>query len=310
MKYLSGISIFIPLLLILTNCDLERANQHNQVNRPTTSTNSFRSPLPTTTPLPQPTSTPTPISPSPAPTPTLAINPLPEFPLAVGNTWVYSATYTGFRFNRATTPAIAEPLTATYIITDQIVATKTYGSLFGAEIRRISSLVEGTPFNEFHNFNYDKEFENPELKTYTYVISGTQIYQHEDLSFLTETKQKAAQAYRYPLIYEFPLMDGTAFHCWYSWSNENQDCHNVVKGCDYYYYVKEQSVFLKLPAGNFKGCYTISIASCEDENSKWFCPNIGIVGGQFLYVGQGSDEYPTGSYQIKLLTYSLMGNSG
>jgi hypothetical protein len=81
----------------------------------------------------------------------------------------------------------------------------------------------------------------------------------------------------------------------------------VVNWCDYYYYVKEQSVSLNLPAGEFDECYTISHATCGAENSRWFCPNIGIVGSEFLWQGQGSLEYPTSSYDIKLISYSLVG---
>lgn len=225
----------------------------------------------------------------------------------MGNTWVYSATYTGFGFNRETNPATTEALTATYIITDQVVATRTYGSLFGAEIQRTASLIRGTSFAKFHNLDFNKEFENPIMKTYSYIISGIQVYQDNELSFLTETKQKATRAYKIPLAYEFPLADGTEFHCWwYYWYKTTQDCHNVVNWCDYYYYVKEQSVSLNLPAGTFNECYTISHALCGAENSRWFCPNTGIVGSKFLWQGQGSAEYPMSSYEIELISYSLV----
>ena len=294
---------FLLLILVLTNCTFMERETSDKVELQSVLPTNTKTPIPTVEPTVAATPSPLPTSTlMPSPTPTIANNPLPEFPLTVGNTWVYSATYHGF-----TRLAPIEPLTATYIFTDKVVATKTYASLFGAAIERTSSLIEGTPLDEFHDFYNDEGFENPQPRSYAYVISGTQVYLHDDLSFLTESKQKAARAYRFPLVYEFPLVNGNEFRCWYSWLSEGGDCQ-TIQSCDYYYYVKDELIDLQLPAGNFDSCYTISVASCSAEDNLWFCPNVGIMGKHFLYKGQGADLYPTVSYEIKLISHTMVGN--
>ncbi len=195
MKQSLQLGLIILSLMILTGCFL-KPSEEQQTKDTTLPTNTpslvmsiahsplsplvNTSPLSTPTPKPMntltPTTQPAPTVITPTPIPTITSNPIPEFPLTVGNTWVYSATYRGRSIN-------FEALTATYVITDQVIATQVYSSMFGAVVQRTSYLVEGSPYKDLQVTDYRWKLENPVSRQYSYVINDNKIYKQDELDF-------------------------------------------------------------------------------------------------------------------------------
>lgn len=196
------------------------------------------------------------------------------------------------------------------MITDQVIATRTYGLFFGAEILRISSLIDGTPYEMFHSTDLNWELENPNSKQYAYIISGTEVYQQIELDF-KDLKARVSESgpHKYPLIYDFPFLNETGFSCWYDGTGEGGDCR-IDRDNDWwwngFYNVEEGPSPLKTPAGSFENCYMIKMAVQGGGRCQWFCLNIGIAGSTWTYQHQVPNHYPLTGYEIKLLSYSLI----
>ncbi len=253
----------------------------------TVSSINISTPTVTLTPTLRLSSTPTP---SITPTSTLRPqNPLPVFPINMGNTWVYSATH--YEIDRAT----GQKITATYVITELIKKTGTYSSFFIAEVRRDILLIDGIA----PKWNVAR----PSSKSYLYVIGGTYVYKQRG-TLINPLGVKL-------LEYKFPLSKHT--NCWYpNLSTEAQiEIFGDKKCPSWGYRYIGGSVFPNVPIEEFssKDCTNIVEVNQGSTTNKWFCSGIGIVGGTMDYSGplDGENPYPSGyGYDKILIAYKIV----
>jgi hypothetical protein len=207
-------------------------------------------------------------APSPEPPPALPLfdKPLPDFPLNLGATWVYSATH----YDTYGT----ERITATYIITETIVATQTRPPYFAAE------LVRDTRIITFSDYLAGKEWEayylagRGETISFWYVLSGTRVYQQNELDW---PKIEAGEA---SLEYIFPL---SADLLWYPDPQQRAEFLNfeLLPGLR----AVSGPVEREVPAGRFQDCFEIVTYFNGGSPVSWFCPGIGVVESQYHHVG-------------------------
>lgn len=228
---------------------------------------------------PQPTPAPNSLSPTATPLrntavpnvtqPALNQNPLPDLPLKLGATWVYSnVVYSGANPQNV--------LTSTYVYTDVIIETRSVPPYFAAEVSRTVSLMAGEPL-----------FNAPEAETGWYVISGTQVYKQPGnaLDF-----SNASSSW---LEYVFPLSKRD----WYPDPEQRNNLppDSMFSGKRYTYPKGEVSV----PAGQFNNCFSITTAYLNGPMYRWFCPYLGVVAEKYDHPGT-----PFG-YDAVLMSYSL-----
>jgi len=280
------------------------------------------------TPLPQATPIPPTATPQPSPTASLGMQALP---LAVGNTWVYSATYYSDQW--VITPA-------TYIITDTVIMTQTYNGLFGAEIQRTSLGIDGSPGDGYiKGMALEYYFSG----IYSYVISNTQIYRQDELDLPNLKTQTPFGSYKYPLMYDLPFKNESGFNCWYSGLWGETDCRTETRWSGYQYvadgpinlykdealstmhdyakatferdgYSSEELTLAwknyltappQFPVVDFKDCYIISVANRESRYNQWFCLGIGIVHIEWLDSSQNWPDHAPKGLDINLISYSI-----
>jgi hypothetical protein len=178
------------------------------------------------------------------------IPPLPssetDFPLALGNTWVFQATrYEGV--------PITEIITTTLVITETVVEVKSTSSYFIAQIHREESA-------EMPVGNVPPSWQGVPLRPatsseYWLVVSGNRVYRQErnlDPSTLYDTAE---------LELVFPLQVGEKW--------------NLFDGGILRKVVKVDTV--AVPAGRFNNCFLFEDAWASDTAQTWFCPNVGII---------------------------------
>jgi hypothetical protein len=104
---------------------------------------------------PNPTARPTPIPPTATPTPEPIRSPLPEFPLNVGNKWVYSyqASWDGGQ--------------AEFRVSHEVMETREQGPQFAAKIGVTALLLSGST---------DAPFMLPTSTDFWYVVDGGNVY--------------------------------------------------------------------------------------------------------------------------------------
>ncbi len=202
--------------------------------------------------------------------PTAPQNPLPELPLNLGATWVYSdVVYSG------NNPQ--DIFTSTYIYTDVVIHVRLVSPHFAAEISRTASLIEGK----------QPLFAAPEAETWWYVISGTQVYRQPvdklDLSSISSSW----------LEYSFPLTQSA----WYPDPEirKNVSPDSMASGIRYTFPESE----IVVPAGLFKDCFMIDTAYLGGPILSWLCPQFGVVAEKFDHGGT-----PFG-YHAVLMKYSI-----
>ncbi len=221
---------------------------------------------------------PSPESPTDAPLPNTALtptqtipprNPLPELPLNLGTTWVYSSVvYAGSKPQ--------DILTSTYIYTDAIISARSAQPYFAAEVSRTVSLISGEAL-----------FNAPEAEAWWYIISGTQVYRQpgSQLDF-----SKVSSSW---LEYAFPL----SANGWYP-DPETRSLTApdvMISGRRYTFPESEVAV----PTGLFKNCSEIVTAYLGGALYAWFCPQFGVVEEKFDHAGT-----PYG-YHTVLMRYSI-----
>lgn len=162
------------------------------------------SPTPTSTPTDTPTTTPSPTpTPTPSPTPTPPNSPLAEFPLDVGDTWIYaSISYAGYD---------TQTITMTATVTKTVVGVQWLPPVFAAKIRseykpdQVPGNLEENEWAEWLPLEESTD-------SYWYVISGTQVYvyyAHNDME-LKHRNWKTALSQTGP-EYVLPLAEAD---CW------------------------------------------------------------------------------------------------
>jgi hypothetical protein len=244
----------------------------------------------TATILPQATATPTQLAPAQATaTPTPIINPVPEFPLIPGQTWVYSSTeYTTLR----TEGKVAEDeqadyyyiddefglklITATFKITDTVVSAAVQNSYFVAELSSEQAFISATiDLDELATYGDISNYWGPlnSTETFWFVISGTQVFRQNVLDVPAVEDSF--------LEYVFPLSD---FSGWYPDPGQR---HAEAIGFAGHRMVDPGVGFVNIsvPGGDFEDCALVFSGFNPGSVFQYFCSGIGVVSEKYDHRG-------------------------
>ncbi len=293
MRIILGV-VFVCLLLIFTlaNCTFtkyEQDTQNYQSLSPTKTDIPTVKPTATSTVTVTATSSPSPLPPTltPTPSPTIPSNPLPEFPLTVGNTWVYSSTH--YEIDTKS----GQRITATYIITEQVVAAKIYKPYFIVQIQKDVSFLEGVKSKLARP--------SPE-RNFVYIVDNELVYRQRQSTRFNPIKFETS---RY-LMYKFPLLEHTK--CWHPQLSEEFQKELFGEGCpNWGYRYVDGLIEPTVPAGTFENCVDVVQVDSGIVTNEWICPGIGKVGEKMDGSSQqGFDPYPPGAgYEQVLITYTI-----
>lgn len=251
---LSGIAVFLLVSITLfTAC--AHATAKNALPVPTlTATELASPPSATESSAVPPSVTPDPTTTAP-PTSAPLSNPEIDYPLALGNTWVFQSTrYQGY--------PISEPVTAMLVITETVVDVENASPYFIAKIHQDRSAE--APF--IVPDGRQSELRPAESGDYWLVLEENRLlYRQEnkhDLSKLEEALVK----------FVFPLKVGDR---WPLTENQTKMLPSGVKPGMTRQVVKRGTVVV--PAGRFADCALLREEWVDAAFEDWFCPNVGIV---------------------------------
>jgi hypothetical protein len=249
--------------------------------------------FPTSTLLPTITPTSTPILPTKTftPKPTPPISPLSDFPLNLGNTWVYS--YTDYSTNDSQKDKDVrndQIITATSLITETVVNTQLHGGYFVAEIVKnkvlVTLSVDLNELDDWHTTNWDGVKSGAE--TYWYVITGTHVYRQEKELDLTDVESSW-------LEYMFPLENNR----WYPDGSQREEFPDFDTGPNSGSRLAGGPIEKQLPVGKLKNCFEILTIYPNGGTTGWFCSGVGYVGSESDHMGT-----PSG-YRMVLIDYII-----
>ena len=196
----------------------------------------------------------------------VADNPLPDFPLSLGNTWIYSATH----YDTYET----ERISATYIITERVVDIQAHPPHIAAQVVRDTTVI--TVSDNLAGKNWEEHFLGGpgDSTSYWYVISGTHVYEQNELNWAAIETSDAMLEYIFPLS---PNM------LWYPdpWQRQEFPNFEINPG------LRRISgpLEIQVPAGNFQGCFEVITIYNSGSTFDWFCPGIGVVKSQYDHIG-------------------------
>lgn len=222
-------------------------------------------------------------------TPAPVSNPVPEFPLIPGQTWVYSSTeYTTLRTEgKVTEDEQADYyyiddefglklITATFKITDTVVSTAVQDNYFVAQLSSEQSFISATiDLDELATYGDINNYWGPlnNLETFWYVISGTQVFR-QDVLDLTAVENSF-------LEYIFPLSD---FSSWYPDPGQRQaeaigfaGHRRIDPGVGF--------VNISVPGGDFEDCALVFSGFNPGSVFQYFCSGIGVVSEKYDHIG-------------------------
>ncbi|MBU0493184.1 MAG: hypothetical protein KKA73_14820 [Chloroflexi bacterium] len=258
------------------------------------------------------------VEPTGAPAVTIkdSLDTLAYYPLTLGNTWVYSATYYGYYVEGEGTNLTEIVITSTFIITDRVIATEIHEPYFAAQMQRTSLFTAGVAPDiyglypsdrtwhpaspEFRWNSLDRGIVNPASRTYWDIIDGSRVYYQDelDLSYTPATAISQTPAYYYLPFSEHP--------CWFARGDERR-CREDLSRYSWmdFYYVKSGPTTRTLSAGTFTDCYTIGVFVKGGGVNKHFCLGVGLVGFDWEAHWQGGYRYPPIGHKAELINYSL-----
>ncbi len=231
---------------------------------------------PTSTSSPTVTSTSTPIPPTPTPTP--PISPISDFPLNLGNTWIYSyAAYSTNDSQNDNDIRDDQIITATSLITETVVNTRLHGDYFVAKIVKsktvITLSVDTDELDHWHSHNWYGVKSGEE--TYWYVITGTHVYRQQKELDLTTVESSW-------LEYVFPLEERMG---WYPDSWQRDEFPDIDTGPSSGIRVAYGPVKKQIPGGEFENCFKVLTIYLGGGTESWFCLGVGFVGEEFDHMG-------------------------
>jgi hypothetical protein len=194
---------------------------------------------------------------------TLDAESLRVFPLAVGDSWIY--TYEAYSGTEKTTQA-------TWQISEAIVMAAMQGAYWVAQVQREVRLQSGTPTEVLSAL--------PGNETYWYLFDGAQLYRQTD-------QADVSQAQDGWLELVFPLEVGKG---WYPDPLKRAAFaptpapDNTLHTLPGYRQVTSASKYLQTPAGRFERCYELWTDGAG-ANFLTFCPGVGIVAESYDHAG-------------------------
>jgi hypothetical protein len=208
------------------------------------------------------------------------IDPLAEFPLELGSTWVYSAThYDTFETDR---------ITATYRITETVIETQTEPPLSAAKIERTTTLLttsanlSGIDWQEFYLAGPGS------VISFWYIGHENRLYRQDALDWAAVRADAAS------LEYIFPLTTGER---WYPDPNQRANVPNFQIGPGTR--TVNGPLAVHVPAGDFENCYELRTFYNGGSPVSWVCPGLGVVESRFDHAGT-----PFGNHQV-LLSHTI-----
>lgn len=269
------------------------------------------------------TSTPT-LTPTVTPTPPQS--PLVDFPLNLGNTWVYSYSEYATIFMEE----VSTTIRAGYLVTETIVETRMEFPFFAAKMREERRMI-APPANLAEDNWPEWLLKDAEKTEYHYwrVISGTQVYSWGSPEADRGPNLSTFKPSKEILEFVFPLSPNAG---WYPapWDREEpledwlpgfrgvldvSELETAPDGTRYsllhitrykredYYDSTERVDFLNNPADALDSCFLLAEAGGGPPGWEWFCPGVGIAGGYYHHGGLD----PFGDESI-LIDYTLQGS--
>jgi hypothetical protein len=241
-----------------------------------------------------------------------SIKTLDYYPLELGHTWVYSATYYGYRIEKDQPITNTLIITSTFVYTDKVLFTEVLGPYFIAQLERVSEHTGGlapdqyikdangymtdwiSSSKDFGEYSLDWGIINPSARNYWLIIYGGLIYFQDELDI---SKLVA------PVYYYFPFEKGS---CWFTdglLRNCQQDLENIV--WTDFYFIESGPFFLDTQMGQFAGCYKIGYFARGGGNNKYFCLGTGLVGFEWEAHWQFSFVHPPIGHRVKLIDYFI-----
>ena len=214
-------------------------------------------------------------------TPAPINNPVSEFPLVRGQTWVYSSTkHTTLRTegkipeeDRADYYYIEDEfglklITATFKITDTVMSTAVKDDYFVAELSSEQTFISATiDLDELATYGDINNYWGSLYTTekFWYVISDTQLFRQSILDLTTVEDSF--------LEYTFPLSE---FSFWYPDPTQRQANSTISSGLRT---IDAATGFMKIstPAGDFEECVRIFTVFLSGPVFQNFCAGIGRV---------------------------------
>lgn len=192
-------------------------------------------------------------------------NPLTEFPLTIGTTWVYS--YTPYD------PLPSDPtqtMTATYIMTETVINLRSMPPYWAAQVERVQEVISQPA-------GWGQVISN-QPERFWYVISGTLIFEQWEEPNSMNFPDFSSLAYNLPLRVDkqwCPIRLDLS-----NWDNP-REIYCEANGMRT---VVDQMAY-ETPAGTFDNCYEITEAFTSGGVTRWFCEGIGVVAASYDHGG-------------------------
>lgn len=184
-------------------------------------------------------------------------NPIPDFPLHKGYTKVYSSTQydTYISGEYGTDSFSTELITATYLITESVVETRTYNSYYMARINQEIKAITSTV--NLNNPRYDNHLYSGDPSTsFWYIVDGNFVFYQSELQLDDITSS-------YYLAYIFPLADLPSWQPMPELPNLSRFVQDADNQC--------------VPAGCFENCFHVVTNFLSGPEEWWFCNEVGNV---------------------------------
>jgi hypothetical protein len=190
---------------------------------------------------------------------------LPEFPLQVGTTWVYS--YIPYE------PLPSDPtqiITATYVLTETVMEVKSTPSYFAARVERDRMLVSAPP-------NWTQT-DSSASGSFWYVIQGKLIYEFNQADISGFDPDLST------LAYQLPLSVGEKW-CPVQVDLKSPDHPNIQDCSAAGERTVARAMAYETPMGKFDDCYQITEAFNSGGVTRWFCNGVGVVAANYDHSG-------------------------
>ena len=219
---------------------------------------------------------------------TASLNPLPDFPLSLGTTRIYTASHYDTLLVEGKIDSDIESyfyitethglkvITATYLITETVTNVQPIDTVYAVDIFREQTVISSTV--DFDNLDWEhiSYLDGRGGKsTYTYVISGTNVFKESDPDI------EKLDLDHYLLEFIFPLQN---YATWFpSWDQrigltQMTTGHRFVEG----------PLEVNVPGGNFNDCFIVVTTGHAGPSILWFCNGIGIVKEKYDHRGTPS----------------------
>jgi hypothetical protein len=198
-----------------------------------------------------------------------SIDPLPDLPLRLGNTWVYSSTYYD--------TYQGERITATYFITETVVDAQLITPYFVSQIARETTVVTSSINLNDLRPGCDGYYLNGTggIVTYWYIISGTHVYRQSGELDLSRVESSW-------LEYVFPLSNDAR---WYPDGEQRKRFLDISTGPSSGIRGARGPIVRRVPAGEFESCFDVWTVYLSGGTESWFCVGVGLVGNEYAHQG-------------------------